>query len=145
MSDTKTQGYANHRRYIVRFHFVLFAIILVNLVWAIVALARSFSLAGVHTLLGPTALLLLFLSTRSFATANQDRIIRLEMRLRLHQVLPPDLRGRINELPTRQLIALRFASDAEMTALVRRALDERPEPDVIKRAITKWQPDVHRV
>lgn len=145
MSETKTQGYANHRRYVVRFHVVLFAIIVVNLVWAIIALATSFSPAGVRTLLGPTALLLLFFFTRSFATANQDRIIRLEMRLRLQQVLPPDLRGRINQLPTSQLIALRFASDGEMTALVRRALDERLEPDAIKRAITQWQADVQRV
>lgn len=145
MSETKTQVYANHRRYIVWFHVVLFAIIVVNLVWAVVALAKSFSPAGVRMLLGPTALLLLFLFTRTFATANQDRVIRLEMRLRLQQLLPADLRGRIRELPTRQLVALRFASDGEMTALVRRALDERLEPDAIKRAITQWQPDLERV
>ena len=145
MPTTKTQDYASHRRYVVWFHVVLFAIIAVNLGWAVVALVRSFSPAGVRMLLGPTALLLLFLFTRSFATANQDRVIRLEMRLRLQQLLPADLRGRIRELPTRQLVALRFASDGEMTALVRRALEERLEPDAIKRAITQWQPDLERV
>ena len=145
MSTTRTQSYANHRRYSVWFHVVLFAIIVVNLVWAIVALAVSFSPAGIRALLGPMALLLLFSFTRLFATRNQDRIIRLETRLRLQQLLPPDLRGRIGELRTRQLIALRFASDGEVTALVRRALDERLEPDAIKRAVTQWQPDVQRV
>jgi len=75
----------------------------------------------------------------------QDRVIRLEMRLRLSEVLPADLKGRIPELTTRQLVGLRFASDAELPDLVRRVLaGSLANPTDIKKAVAHWQGDYLR-
>jgi hypothetical protein len=76
----------------------------------------------------------------------QNRLIRLEMRLRLREVLPAPLAARIPELTVRQLIALRFAGDAELPALVERTLKgDFAKPRDIKRAVTDWQADYLRV
>jgi hypothetical protein len=84
--------------------------------------------------------------SRSMALRVQNRLIRLEMRLRLREVLPPALAARVTELSVRQLIALRFASDAELPALVERTLNgEFPKPREIKRAVRDWQADYLRV
>jgi hypothetical protein len=75
----------------------------------------------------------------------QDRVIRLEMRHRLKDVLPSDLRGRIADLTPRQLVALRFASDDEMPALVREVLaGSLPSPKAIKQSVKSWQGDYLR-
>jgi hypothetical protein len=91
------------------------------------------------------ALLIMAVRMRSYATHLQDRIIRLEERLRLSAVLPEPLRSRIGELADTQLIALRFASDAELPALVQRALDEKLGRSDIKKAVTEWRPDYSRI
>jgi hypothetical protein len=84
----------------------------------------------------------LALLARTFAVRVQDRVIRLEMRLRLRELLPPDLVPRISELRPRQLVALRFAGDRELPALTRRVLDERlQDGKAIKQLITDWQAD----
>jgi regulator of protease activity HflC (stomatin/prohibitin superfamily) len=82
---------------------------------------------------------------RSYATHLQDRVIRLEERQRLAAILQEPLRSRIGELTDSQLVGLRFASDAELPALVQRALDERLDRTDIKKAITDWRPDYSRV
>jgi len=85
------------------------------------------------------------LFARMFALTVQDRVIRLEMRLRMQQVLPQDLRGRIPEFTVGQLVSLRFASDAELTALARKVLDEKlTDRKTIKKLIRDWQPDLLR-
>lgn len=107
--------------------------------------ARSFSAESVISLLLAVGLLLLWYYTRIFPLAVQDRLIRLEMRLRMQQVLPADLRSRIPEFSVGQLIALRFASDAELPALSRKVLDEKlTDRKAIKRLIQNWQPDFLR-
>jgi hypothetical protein len=86
------------------------------------------------------------LVARYMSLVNQNRIIRLEERLRLTSLLPDELKARIPELRPRQLIALRFASDAEVTDLVRRCLaGELQTADSIKRAVKEWRPDHLRV
>jgi hypothetical protein len=88
------------------------------------------------------ALLVLALMSRIMTLAVQDRLIRLEMRLRLREILPTDLRGRIDLLTPQQLIALRFASDGEMPELVREVLaGNLPKQKDIKMRIKSWQAD----
>jgi hypothetical protein len=91
------------------------------------------------------ALVLAAFYGRIFALRVQDRVIRLEMQLRLQSLLPPDLRARISEFTVAQLVALRFASDGELPALARKVLDEHlVERKAIKKMIRDWQPDMLR-
>jgi hypothetical protein len=118
--------------------FALLALVLV-----ITALIRSASLAGAAMLSLTIAVMFLIAISRIYIVRLQDRIIRLEMRLRLAGLLPHRAAD-IQRLSVRQLIALRFASDAELAALVDRALTENLSADQIKQAIRDWQPDHHR-
>jgi hypothetical protein len=88
------------------------------------------------------ALLGLGILSRNQALTVQDRLIRLEMRLRLRQILPPDLQPRINDLTHRQLVALRFASDEELPELVRDLLAGKITTATdIKSRVRNWQAD----
>ena len=80
-----------------------------------------------------------------YSAKVQDRVIRLEERLRLQSLAPDAFKARIPELTVRQLVALRFASDSEVTALATKALDENLAPKQIKALIQNWRPDFHRV
>ncbi len=139
------QAYENHRRFVPSFHGVVFFVLLFNAGWALWQVIRHFSMATLVSALLALALFRLFFHIRGFATGNQDRIIRLEMRLRLERVLPAELKSRISELEVPQLIGLRFASDAELPGLVRKALEEKLSNDQIKRGIKNWQADWLRV
>jgi hypothetical protein len=135
------QSYETHRRFVPGYHFVAFGILVINLVWQIVRVVRGLSVDSVVALLVAVALLLLLLYARTFALTVQDRVIRLEERLRLARVCP-ELEGRIPELTRGQLIALRFASDEELPALTRRVLDERiTDRNAIKKSIRGWRAD----
>jgi hypothetical protein len=141
MAD-KTQSYANHRKFVPPYHFVLFGIFVINLLWSVVRAVRAFSFESVWSIFMALALFVLAFYMRIFALTVQDRVIRLEMRLRLKDLLSGELRGRIGELTPGQLIALRFASDAELPDLVREALSNNiQDRDVIKRKIRDWQAD----
>jgi hypothetical protein len=135
------QSYENHPRFVPGFHFLAFGILVINLIWQLVRVVRELSIDAAVALLLAVALILVAFYTRTFALTVQDRVIRLEERLRLARVCP-DLAGRIPELTPRQLIALRFASDEELPDLARRVLDERiTDPKVIKKAIRNWRAD----
>ena len=143
--DQKTQSYAHHTRFDPPFHFFLLPVLLVNLILAVYHLYRFPGFPAVWFLIISLAFIVIVGRMRAYATRLQDRIIRLEERLRLMQILPDALRPRIGELATSQLVALRFASDAELPALVMRALDEKLDRESIKKAITEWRPDFSRV
>ena len=92
------------------------------------------------------AVLLIGFFARAFATGVQDRVIRLEERLRMAALFPDDLAGRIGELETDQLIGLRFASDDELEELTRRVLaGELSDRKEIKRAVRQWRADHQRI
>lgn len=145
MSETKPQTYANHARLDPWFHFFLAPIALIIFIASIVHLVRHPHPWGlVHVVLA-FALFILVFKVRSYSLKVQDRVIRLEERLRLATLLPDPLRARINELDVRQLIALRFASDAEIPALVERTLNDKLTQKQIKQAIQNWRADNFRV
>jgi hypothetical protein len=145
MAETVPQAYANHRKFVPLYHFISFTILLVNQIWAIVRLVRNPSWESGFGVLLAFALLCIFWYVREFPLAVQDRLIRLEMRLRLQQLLPADLRPRIHELTVPQLVGLRFASDAEMTDLVRDVLANNIlDRETIKKKIKNWQADNQR-
>jgi len=141
--------YKTHRKYVPLYHFVIFGILAVNLIWAVIKLFRASSWEGpvaawesVLAVLVAFALVLIALYARTFALKVQDRVIQIEERERLGRLLGADLRERIGELSPGQLIALRFAADAETPELVRAVLDEKiTHREAIKQRIKTWRPD----
>ena len=142
MATDAVQSFKNHTKLVPLFHFVTMPILFVNALRSIaIAVTRPGWDTALAALVG-VALILMALLVRTFALRVQDRVIRLEMRLRLRELLPPDLAPRIAELTPRQLVALRFAGDRELPALTRRVLDERlQDAKAIKRLVTDWQAD----
>lgn len=138
----RVQTYKNHTRLLPLFHLFVLPVLLLNLLNDIRRAWRYPSEGTVFVVVVSAALLTLALLARIQALTVQDRVIRLEMRLRLRQVLPPELHGRINDLTHRQLVALRFASDAELPALVREILDGKLQTGKeIKLRVKNWQGD----
>ena len=145
MAEPARQSYANHFRFAPPYHFLLSAILIVNFVYCLYRAIVAFSWPTLLSALMGFAFLLMFFYMRVFPLAVQDRLIRLEMRLRLERILPADLKARIPDLTVRQLLALRFASDAEMAALVREVLDGKlPGMKDIKLKVRDWQGDHQR-
>jgi hypothetical protein len=139
---SEAQSFKNHAKFFPPFHFVVLPIFLINIVSAIVHLVREFSARSMISLLVAIALLLLAFSARIMVLTVQDRVIRLEMRLRMQQVLPVDLRARIGEFTVGQLVALRFAGDAELPELARKVLQDKiADRKAIKQLVRDWQPD----
>ncbi len=141
MADA-VQSYQKHARLLPGFHFFVIPVLLVNVLnemrhlWMNPTRHFAFQVVVAAALLGAA-----FLS-RIQALTVQDRVIRLEMRLRLRGVLPPDLQPNIDALTHRQLVALRFASDAEMPELVREVLAGKLSTGkAIKMRIKNWQAD----
>ena len=143
----ETQNYANHRRFVPLFHFVLFGLIVLTFIGSIVNLYHSL---GDHQRIYSASLivvimiclLLLFFFCRIFALKAQDRAIRAEENFRHYvhtgKLLDP-------KLTIRQIIALRFASDREFVALAQKAAAESLSENAIKKAIKNWRADTYRV
>jgi hypothetical protein len=142
------QNLKNYARYDPPFHFVIIPLLLLNLIFSIYITVHDWP-ASKHLHLWGIVMAIVFIMmagrARGSALKAQDRIIRLEERLRLAALLPAADLGHINELTVKQLIALRFASDAELPALVHKTLTQDMEPKAIKQAIVNWRPDNHRV
>ena len=146
MSSEPLQTYSSHRRYHPIYHFVTLPILAINQIVTIVVAVRYFSLLAVWNVIVAFAILMMSILLRFYATKNQDRVIRVEETVRLWRVLPDDLRPRIADLSTGQLIALRFCPDDELPELVRAILaGEVRGRENIKRRIQKWRADTQRV
>lgn len=138
----RVQTYKNHVRLLPAYHLFVLPVLFVNFLNAIRHVWQLPTLGMVGQLFVAAALLTLAFTARVMAVTVQDRVIRLEMRLRLRDILPADLQPRIAELTHRQLVALRFASDAELPALTRDVLDGRATTiKDIKMRVKNWQAD----
>lgn len=139
------QTYSNHVRFFPLFHFVAIPILLANMLREGWMLYKAPSMATAWQFVVAFAVLAGILAARVMALAVQDRVIRLEMRMRLKNVLPADLQTRVPDLTREQLVGLRFGSDAELPELVRQVLNgSLKTPRDIKKAVTNWQGDYLR-
>jgi hypothetical protein len=140
------QSFQNHARIIPAYHYFVFGALSINLVQSALNLFGAPSFRTVSGVLTAAALIVLAFYARVFALKAQDRAIRLEMRLRMKELLPPAQQQRINEFTPRQLVAMRFASDAELPDLSAKVLaDNVQDSKTIKRMIKDWQGDYLRV
>jgi hypothetical protein len=143
-----SQNYANHHRIDPIVHLFIFPVLIANMgvaIWIAIHFRHQYPWLGHWSIVVSLALFILALKCRTNDLKLQDRIIRLEERLRLASLVPANELPHINELTIRQLIALRFASDEEVAALAHRALTQELDPKAIKQAITNWRADHHRV
>jgi len=145
MANAAPQSYANHARLDPTFHFVLAPLAIMSVVLSVIVFTRHPSLPSTLWVVLAIGLLVNATKTRIYALKVQDRVIRLEERLRLSQLLPEAAKPRIAELTESQLIALRFASDAELPTLATLALNEGLAQKQIKASIHVWRPDTFRV
>jgi hypothetical protein len=142
------QNFKNHTRFDPVWHFFIAPMFLINLIFSIYATIHHWPDHHVLFLWWAIMSLVVFFEVgkaRAHSIVAQDRIIRLEERLRFAALLPADELARTQALTVKQIIALRFASDAELPALVKRTLNENLEPKQIKAAIENWRPDYLRV
>ncbi len=150
MPPQQPQTYANHvvipKLYIVQVLLLLGVCVLAALAWNSGADRPAVALLASAVLLQAVTGVSMVMKSRIYALTLQDRIVRLEMRIRLERVLPDDVKPRIGDLTLPQLIGLRFASDEEMPHLVKKVLDEGiASSDPIKRLVKNWQADHQRV
>ena len=136
------QNFSNHTRFDPKFHYVVVPILGINFVWAIWRLVQTPHIYNVWAVVLGGAFILWLLTTRLYALKVQDRLIRLEERLR---IVPATVKARWGELTESQLVALRFASDGEVGSLAERAIAEKLEQKAIKQAIQVWRADHFRV
>jgi hypothetical protein len=145
MSDVP-QNYKNHTKFVPAFHFVLLPLLMANFIAMSYHAWQAPSWRGGWTALMALALVMIPLLGRVFALGAQDRVIRLEERMRMHDLLPAELQGRIKEFTPSQLIGLRFASDAELPELAAIVLRDRIEKrNAIKKMVKNWRADTLRL
>ena len=152
MAETKPQSSASHTRWDPLFHFFVLPVFGLALVMTLVHFFAHITEGDFRDhfhafalILLAAALFTLVFKVRLYSLKLQDRVIRLEERLRLTQLMPEPLRSRIPELTEDQLCGLRFASDAEVAKLAERALNEKLSRADIKKSIKTWRPDYWRV
>jgi uncharacterized protein DUF6526 len=140
------QNFKNHGRFVPLYHFFALPMLIINFGWSIYRWkAAAFSIGGFESVLTAAAIFFGVLYGRLFALRVQDRLIRLEERLRYERLLPEELSWRGDELTVDQFVSLRFASDEELPKLMQKVLDDKMmERKAIKRLIKNWRPDYLR-
>lgn len=145
MSEKSTQSFKNHARIDPPFHFVSFFILIVSLIVSIVYLVGHPHFYSAWLVVLSVVVFIPFFKLRMYALRVQDRVIRLEERLRLQALAPPEWHSQINRITGDQLIALRFAPDEELIELAQQAVAENLSRKQIKERIKNWRPDHWRV
>jgi len=137
------QNFENHAKFVPTFHLFVMPVLTLNFAWSIYRFIHLwFSWDALIGLLTALALVLLMFHARLFALTVQDRVIRLEERLRMSRLLPADLQARIGEFTPKQLVALRFASDEELPELACKVLDDKiNDLKTIKKSVKHWRAD----
>jgi cell division protein FtsL len=140
------QTFSNHVKTVPGFHFFVMPVMALNFGWSIYRWkVAGFSLDAFISVLTAAALIMLMLYARLFALKVQDRVIRLEERMRLEKLLPDDLKPRIGEFTSGQLVAMRFAGDAELPGLARKVLTDKIQSGkAIKQMVQTWRADYLR-
>jgi len=140
------QSFQSHTKWVPAFHFFVLPVLLINLGFQIYWCVKAgFIVSSVLSVLVAFALPLGLALARMMAMKVQDRVIRIEERIRFERVLPADMHARIGEFTIEQLVALRFASNAELPELARKVLDEKMnDRKAIKQMIKTWRPDFAR-
>jgi hypothetical protein len=142
------QNFSNHAKFVPLFHAFLIPVLVINLGVHIYSLFKYsmntpyFVFVGIFSVILAVALLVLAFLARIFALGVQDRVIRLEERLRCERLLPDDLKPRIGEFNIDQLVSMRYASDAEISAVLDGKVNSRK---AIKKMVQNWRADYQRV
>jgi hypothetical protein len=145
MAEPKVQSFRNHARLDPLFHLLILPVALITVLIAAYEITQQHTLADAWFFILSIATLLAFLKIRTYSLKVQDRVIRLEETLRMQSVLPQALYARVGELTEGQVVALRFAPDAELTGLVEQTLANNWSNKEIKSKIVNWRPDFFRV
>jgi hypothetical protein len=145
MAEAMPQTLANHTRIDPPFHYFVLPVFAITWIVSVIFAVRHPGFVHIWIVVFNSAIIVAIIRGRQYALKVQDRVIRLEERLRLATLLSDSLRPQIATLSERQLIALRFASDAEVPVLVERTLSANLAPADIKKAIKSWRPDYWRV
>jgi len=136
------QNAGNHTRIIPGYHFVLAGILSINFLLRVIWAFRTPTLVNLWGIVMAVGFILIGWYLRIFPLAVQDRVIRLEERMRLGRLLPPEMRPRLGEFTREQLVGLRYASDEELPALAARVLNEGiTSKKAIKHLVTQWRAD----
>jgi hypothetical protein len=145
MAEKTPQTFENHVRLVPAFHYVVLPLLAINFLFALYQAVTDFSWARLDAFGLALGIMLLALLARMMALTVQDRVIRLEETLRMRALLPTDLQPRIGEFTVKQMVALRFASDAELPDLARQVLEGKLEDQkAIKRMVRQWREDSQR-
>jgi hypothetical protein len=145
MAAKTPQTFASHTRFDPPFHFFVLPVFVSALIWSVAHLVRHPGAHAAELMVFLLAALLAVFKIRLYSLKVQDRVIRLEERVRLATLLSEPLRSHLPELTEDQLVALRFASDGEVAKLAERALNEKLSRADIKKSIQNWRPDYWRV
>ncbi len=145
MGEPSPQTLANHIRIDPPYHYFVLPVLAITWIVSVVFAVRHPGFVHVWIVVFNTAIIVAVIRGRQYALKVQDRVIRLEERLRLATLLPDTLRPQIAKLSEAQMIALRFASDEELPSLVERTLSMNLQRAEIKKAIKNWRPDYWRV
>ena len=145
MSESTPQSFKNHGRFDPAFHFVLFFVVILNLVYAGIHLYRQQTISAAWYLVLSLVVIIPLFKLRTYPLKVQDRVIRLEERLRLQALAPEEWHAQIYRLTEDQLIGLRFAADDEVVELAKQALEENLNRKQIKERIKSWRADNWRI